>query len=284
MTSIFTDSAANLTYEMKQEYGIKAVSLHCYIDNNEVDQRKDFDGKSFYDSMRNGSEARTSMVNITEFSDAFEQELIKGNDLIFISLSSGVSGTYNSAKLAAEELREKYPEQKICIIDSRAAGLGEGMLAMLAAQMVRDGADFDETAQEVQKKTDNMCQFFTVENLDYLQKGGRVSKVTAKMGNLLDIKPILKGSEEGEIIACQKVRGMKKAYEAIADKYDDLVFDKEADIAISHADNSAGVNILTVMLRERGFKGKVRKAYFEPVTGSHVGPGAVALFFFGKHK
>lgn len=281
MITVFSDSAAGLTKEMTDSYGIKILNLHCYIDGAEVNFSGGFDGKSYYKSMREGGLTRTSMVNISEFADAFEKELKNGSDIIYVGISAGISGTVQSAVNAAAELKELYPDRKIAVVDTKAASLGEGMIAMKAASLVKDGLDFDEVLQKTEETAAQICQYFTVESLTYLQRGGRISKVTAKVGNILDIKPILKG-EDGKIINTQKVRGTKKAFAVMAQKYDEMVSDKNADVAISHADNSAGADILSVLLLQKGLKGNIIKAYYDPVTGAHAGPGAVSLSFFKK--
>ena len=162
--------------------------------------------------------------------------------------------------------------------------MGEGLFVLKAAKMLSEGKSFDEIADTILKERDTMCQFFTVDDLEYLKRGGRVSGTAAFIGSLLNIKPILRGDETGRIIVCGKVRGMKQSLLTLADKYDKLALDKNADISIAHADNETDTDALIELLRKKGFTGNCYKVIYEPVTGAHVGPGTVALFFPGKAK
>ena len=234
--------------------------------------------------MRAGAEVKTSMINVSDFMAAFEQWIAKGDAVIYVGMSGGISGTAHSAKLAAEELLEKYPAAKIAAIDTYAASLGEGFLVIETAKMIERGDPFLKIVKKIELLRKNMCQFFTVDDLAYLRKGGRISGAAAVVGTVLNIKPILRGDENGKIVLCGKIRGFNKSMEALANKYDELVFDKTADVGIAHADNPEGAQRLENILRTKGFSGELLKVVYEPVTGSHVGPGTIALFFMGEHK
>ena len=188
------------------------------------------------------------------------------------------------AALAAEELREKYPHAKIMTIDTYAASLGEGLQVLEAAELLRAGRSFEEVGDRILARRPHMCQFFTVDDLNYLKRGGRISGAAALVGTMLGIKPLLRGDETGHIVSCGKVRGNKKAYAELADYFDKRALDKTARIGIAHADNCEGTDYLLGLLRERGFTGECLEVYYEPVTGAHVGPGTVALFFQGIHR
>ena len=244
----------------------------------------DFNGKAFYEAMRAGAEVKTSMINVSDFMAAFEPWIAKGDAVIYVGMSGGISGTANSAKLAAEELLEKYPAAKIAAIDTYAASLGEGFLVIETAKMIERGDPFLKIVKKIELLRKNMCQFFTVDDLAYLRKGGRISGAAAVVGTVLNIKPILRGDENGKIVLCGKIRGFNKSMEALANKYDELVFDKTADVGIAHADNPEGAQRLENILRAKGFSGELLKVVYEPVTGSHVGPGTIAMFFMGEHK
>lgn len=287
MIKLFADTASNLTKEFVDKYNIGMIPLSYTVNGNETDCGTvgvDFDGKAFYDAMRAGAETKTSMVNVSTFVENFEPYIKNGDEVIFFGISSGISGTVNSAELAAEELRDKYPSAKIEVIDTIAAGFGEGMQVLYAAELVEKGEPFLKVVKLCELRRKNVSQFFTVDDLKYLRRGGRISAATAAMGTVLNIKPILRGNEEGHIVSCGKVRGRMKALIAIADKYDELVLDKKDRVIITHADNPEAAVILENLLRERGFDGELIVADYEPVTGSHVGPGAIALFFMGEHK
>lgn len=286
MIKLFTDTSANLPVSIIREYGIEVVPFSYTVNGKEVpySAETDFNGKAFYEAMRAGAEVKTSMINVSDFMAAFEQWIAKGDAVIYVGMSGGISGTANSAKLAAEELLEKYPAAKIAAIDTYAASLGEGFLVIETAKMIERGDPFLKIVKKIELLRKNMCQFFTVDDLAYLRKGGRISGAAAVVGTVLNIKPILRGDENGKIVLCGKIRGFNKSMEALANKYDELVFDKTADVGIAHADNPEGAQRLENILRTKGFSGELLKVVYEPVTGSHVGPGTIALFFMGEHK
>lgn len=286
MIKLFTDTSANLPVSIIREYGIEVVPFSYTVNGKEVpySAETDFNGKAFYEAMRAGAEVKTSMINVSDFIAAFEQWIAKGDAVIYVGMSGGISGTAHSAKLAAEELLEKYPAAKIAAIDTYAASLGEGFLVIETAKMIERGDPFLKIVKKIELLRKNMCQFFTVDDLAYLRKGGRISGAAAVVGTILNIKPILRGDENGKIVLCGKIRGFNKSMEALANKYDELVFDKTADVGIAHADNPEGAQRLEDILRAKGFSGELLKVVYEPVTGSHVGPGTIALFFMGEHK
>ena len=286
MIKLFTDTSANLPVSIIREYGIEVVPFSYTVNGKEVpySAETDFNGKAFYEAMRAGAEVKTSMINVSDFMAAFEQWIAKGDAVIYVGMSGGISGTAHSAKLAAAELLEKYPAAKIAAIDTYAASLGEGFLVIETAKMIERGDPFLKIVKKIELLRKNMCQFFTVDDLAYLRKGGRISGAAAVVGTILNIKPILRGDENGKIVLCGKIRGFNKSMEALANKYDELVFDKTADVGIAHADNPEGAQRLEDILRAKGFSGELLKVVYEPVTGSHVGPGTIALFFMGEHK
>ena len=286
MIKLFTDTSANLPVSIIREYGIEVVPFSYTVNGKEVpySAETDFNGKAFYEAMRAGAEVKTAMINVSDFIAAFEQWIAKGDAVIYVGMSGGISGTAHSAKLAAEELLEKYPAAKIAAIDTYAASLGEGFLVIETAKMIERGDPFLKIVKKIELLRKNMCQFFTVDDLAYLRKGGRISGAAAVVGTVLNIKPILRGDENGKIVLCGKIRGFNKSMEALANKYDELVFDKTADVGIAHADNPEGAQRLENILRTKGFSGELLKVVYEPVTGSHVGPGTIALFFMGEHK
>ena len=262
MTKLYTDTSANLPLALLREYDIAVIPFSYTVNGvaEDYNEETDFDGKAFYDAMRRGAEVKTSMVNPATAAAFFERAL------------------------AAEELREKYPHAKIMTIDTYAASLGEGLQVLEAAELLRAGRSFEEVGDRILARRPHMCQFFTVDDLNYLKRGGRISGAAALVGSVLGIKPILRGDETGHIVSCGKVRGNKKAYAELADYFDKRALDKTARIGIAHADNCEGTDYLLGLLRERDFTGECLEVYYEPVTGAHVGPGTVALFFYGTEK
>lgn len=288
MYKIYTDTPANLSPDLIKKYDLEVVPLHYSIDGVEYPSKENptaaFEGKSFYEAMRKDAEVSTSMINTHDFQEAFAKSLAAGEDVIYISISSGVSGTYHAAVIAAEELKSRYPERKIAVIDTKAASLAEGLIVLYAAELKADGLPLEKVVALTEKKTESICQYFTVEDLKYLKKGGRISNAAALVGNILHIKPILMGNEDGKIVLNHKVRGRKKALDALTKKYYELVSDLHAAIGIVHADCLEDAKQLAEKIREIGHRGEILIDYFEPVTGCHAGPGALALFFYGIHR
>ena len=286
MTKLYTDTSANLPLTLLREYDIAVIPFSYTVNGmaEDYNEETDFDGKAFYDAMRRGAEVKTSMVNPATAAAFFERALAQGDDVLYVGMSGGISGTAHAAALAAEELREKYPHAKIMTIDTYAASLGEGLQVLEAAELLRAGRSFEEVGDRILARRPHMCQFFTVDDLNYLKRGGRISGAAALVGSVLGIKPILRGDETGHIVSCGKVRGNKKAYAELADYFDKRALDKTERIGIAHADNREGTDYLLGLLRERGFTGECLEVYYEPVTGAHVGPGTVALFFYGTEK
>ena len=284
MTQLFTDTSANLPVEIIDEYGIEVVPFSYTIDGVEYIPEREFDGKAFYAAKRAGSEVKNTMVNAGTFIERFKAALDAGKDVLYIGMSGGISGTANAALMAKQELDEEYPDRKIVVIDTLAASLGEGLFVIKAAEQLKDGVALDAIEEAIRAQVPSMCQSFTVDDLKYLKKTGRVSGAAAIIGNVLSIHPILIGDYEGKIVVKAKVRGMKRTLDALAERYAELALSKTETIGIAHADNEEGKAYLVQRLRDKGLTGKCLSVCYEPVTGSHVGPGTVALFFFGTDR
>lgn len=286
MLQLFTDTSANLPVTLTKQHHITVVPFSYTVDGKETDYPDDvdFDGAAFYGAMRRGAVVKTSMVNPDLMANYFERALSQGDDVLYVGMSGGISGTAHAAAMAVQELQEEFPERKIAAIDTYAASLGEGLLVIEAARMLENGAPFSLIVEQISRRRHTMCQYFTVDDFAYLERGGRVSKAAAIVGTVLKIKPLLRGDEEGKIVLCGKTRGRKQSLTALADFYEKLVADKSEEIGIAHADDAAGAQFLLDALRQRGFTGECLTVCYEPVTGSHVGPGTVALFFQGIHR
>lgn len=286
MIRLFTDTAANLTEELIEKNNITVIPFSYTIDG--VQQKysgmHDFDHEKFYASLRSGAKIQTSMINIVTFILRFEEALKAGEDIIYLALSGAVSGSANSADIAAKELRESYPERKIEIVNTYAAGLGLGLMVLKTAKMIKDGKSFEEVVAGIYDLRPRICQYFTVDDLKHLKRGGRLSNLEAAVGILLNIKPLLTGDDTGHIVAIGKLRGRNAVLNTLADKYDKLAKDKSEPIYICHGDDLAGAEALVEQLRKKGFTGEPVIVIYEPVCGTHVGPGALALFFEGTQK
>ncbi len=286
MIRLFTDTSSNFSTEMVEKYNVSVIPF-SYTLNGVAQEYKcfaDFDAKDFYAKMRAGALIKTSMINVVTYIIPFEEALKAGDDVIYIGMSGAVSGSANAADIAAKELADRYPERSIVAIDSLGAGLGEGLLVIKASEMIKDGSSFYDVVNTTVKSISTLCQYFTVDDLKYLKRGGRLSNFEAAVGILLNIKPVLTGDPNGRIVVIGKARGRRSAISNLAEKYDKLAKDKSAPIYINHADNEEGAKELVEALRAKGFTGKPTIVVYEPVCGSHVGPGALALFFEGIHK
>ncbi len=282
---IMTDSACDLKPEFLKELGVGFLSLSfTFTDEEKSYGNFDLSPADFYNEMRNGRCAKTSAVNVAAFKDFFEAELKKDNDILYIGFSSGLSTTCNSACIAADELLEEYPERKIVCVDTLAASAGFGMLVYLAAKQKEEGHTLDEVADFVRNKVLHMAHWFTVDDLVYLKRGGRVSPTVAFVGGLLGIKPVLHMDDEGHLISMSKVRGRKAALAALADKYGELSLDRESPVWISHGDCEDDALLLGSMIKERFGVEVSLVTDVGPVIGAHSGPGTMALFFLAKNR
>lgn len=281
---IYTDSACDLSAEVLRLWGVKFCSLSFTFDGETHSyENHALPAPVFYQFMRDGKTAQTSAINPDTFYKAFERELKKGRDILYLGFSSALSTTCNSARIAAEELMEKYPERKILTVDSLGASAGQGLLIYLTVQQKRSGATIEEAAEFAESTKGKICQWFTTDTLTYLQKGGRVSTVSAALGNMLNIRPVLHVDSEGKLANTGKARGRKASIRAMADKAIKSATDGYP-IFISHADCEEDAIALATMIREaRGLKTEVITDV-GPVIGAHAGPGTLALFFVGTNR
>jgi len=279
---VATDTSANLPTEYAREHGIVVVPFFYYLDGEErsCPDTTAFDCRAYYDLIRAGKHITTSQISPQRFTEAFEPALREGKDLIFISMSSGISGSCGSAFIAANELMEKYEGRQVRIIDTLGASLGEGFVAMRAVECRAKGMSFQETADYLDALRHRVFNVFTVEDLMHLKRGGRLSPLSAVLGTVLNIKPILKGSEDGKIVAYAKIRGRKKVINVLGEKYDAFVRNpEEQTVCISHCDCAGEAEYLKELIMKNNPPRDVLIVEHEPVTGSYLGPGALALYF-----
>ena len=283
---IYTDSACDIPTETLEEWGVGYRWL-TYTFDGEFKQYSNYElpYPEFYDRVRKGGVARTSAVNAEPFDAVFEPILQSGKDILYIGFSSGLSSTYDSGCIAAKELLEKYPDRDIRCVDTRAASAGFGLLLYMAVEKKKEGASLEENEQFILDNRFHLCHWFTVEDLIYLKRGGRISAATAIVGNILNFKPVLHMDDPGHLINMFKVRGRRNSLVALADKYGELALDPGGGtVFISHGDCLKDAQKLADMLRER-FGVKVAKiVYVGPVIGAHSGPGTIALFFLGRER
>lgn len=285
---LLTDSTTDITPEMIENLGITVLPLSFTIQNKEYQNYpdgRDMSITEFYRLVRAGNPASTAQINTGTFLDTFESYLKDGKDVLYIAFSSALSGTYNSSALAAEELAQKYPERKIYAIDSLCASMGEGLLLYYAAKEKEMGRSIEEVRDWLLENRLHLCHWFTVDDLNHLKRGGRVSATAALVGTMLGIKPILHVDDQGRLIPVTKVRGRNQSLEALVDNMARTCLDtKEQTIFISHGDCLEDAKKVEKLVRDR-FKVKdVAINFVGPVIGAHSGPGTVALFFLGKQR
>lgn len=282
MFRIVTDTSSNLPTAYLQAENITVIPFTFHTESGEQScmDTASFDAKAFYTAMRNGEKVTTSQIPPQRFVDNIRPMLENGEDVLFVSMSSGISGSYASSKIAANQLAEEFPERKMLTVDTYSASLAEGIVVMRAVECRKEGLSIDETYQILRALRHRIAQIFTVGDLRYLKRTGRLSNLEAAVGTVLQIKPLLKGDPEGKIVCFAKVRGRQRAIEEMAKRYEELIVSPETQtVCISHADCEADAQILASMLRRSKPPKDILIVDYEPVTGSHVGPGALALFF-----
>lgn len=283
---IFTDSSCDMEPSLLTQWEVPFVSLTVKFDEDARSFNNfDMPFHEFYERMRKGSVARTAAANMESFKEAFEPYVKQGKDILYIGFSSGLSTTVNSGAMAAKELMEEYPGSRILVEDTFAASAGFGLLVYLTVQEKQKGADLDQAARFVEDTRFHLCHWFTVDDLVYLKRGGRISAAAAFVGGVLKVKPVLHMDNPGHLINMFKVRGRRASIKALADKYGELALNPGKDIVfISHGDCLEDARLLEQMLKER-FGATVQIiTYVGPVIGSHSGPGTLALFFLGRER
>lgn len=282
--TIVTDSGANITDKVRDHYGIKVISLTLVMDGEEFQftSSEGFDYEGYYQKLKDGLKVSTSQINPSQFTEIFEPILENGEDILYIGLSGGVTGTINSAKIAASDLMEDFPNRRIVVVDSLGASLGEGILVVEAAECRDSGMSLDETADKIEFQKYCMYQVFVVDDLKHLKRTGRISGALASLGTMMDIKPVLKGNTEGKIVVECKARGRKQAIKALAEKYRDLVANPEEQVVgISYGGKREDAVHLANLISKIAQPKRIWMVAHEPTTGSHVGPGMLGLYFKG---
>ncbi len=284
---LMTDSDSDLPYALKVQYDIPVVYMPYILDGKEYfdDLGQTLDHKSFFDKMRQGAHPTTSALNETVYEEYFEPILAAGQDLLFLAFSSQLSGTINAIRAARETLLERYPERKFILVDTLSISGPQTLLVLKAHEMYRAGADIEAVAQWVEDNKLRAQAFFTVDDLKYLQRGGRVSATAAVLGSMLDLKPILTETREGKLAAAAKVRGRKKAMGFLVDKAVECIADQQESIAlVLHADAPADAEKLKAQINEKLPELVIRIENVGPVIGTHAGPGTLAICFIGTER
>lgn len=283
---IVTDSGTDFTEELKKELDVVQLELTIIVEGEDPKPNNEVDSKTLYEMLRAKKRATTSAINIEDFKTAMRAYLEEGRDILYLGFSSGLSSTYNAGRLACEELSEEYPERRLYAVDTLCASLGQGLLVYHAARMRLDGRSIEEVRDFAESNKLRLCHWFTVDDLFFLKRGGRVSAATAVVGTMLGIKPIMHVDNEGKLVKIGTVRGRRASIDELCERAKASVIDaKEKLVAfISHGDCEEDAKYLAEkMKKEVGFK-DVIIGYVGSVIGSHSGPGTLALFHLGAER
>ncbi len=284
---ITTDNTADLPYSYYKENGLEYMYLTYNLDGQVYGKENELPSKEFYARMRGGSMPTTSQINSEDAKEVWLPYLREGKAILHLAFSSGLSGSCNSARLAAEDLKEEHPEYEIIVIDSLCASLGEGLFVHKAVELKREGKSMEEIAQWLEEHKLNFCHVFTVDDLHHLYRGGRVSRATAVLGSMINIKPLLHVDDEGHLVAVGKVRGRKRSLAALVDMMEERLGSykgKNTEIFISHGDCQEDAEYVAALVKERYGIEKVLINTIGATIGAHAGPGTVALFFLGDKR
>ena len=282
-----TDSDSDLPLELKQQYDIPVVYMPYSLDGKEYfdDLGQSLNHKSFYDKMRAGSQPTTSALNETVYMEYFEPILSSGRDLLFAAFSSQLSATIQAIYAAREELLKQYPERKFIVVDTLSISAPQTILVLKAHEMYRAGKPMEEVARWLEDNKLKLCHWFTVDDLFFLKRGGRVSAATAVLGTMMRIKPVMHVDDQGRLINVAKARGRKASLDALVDHMEQTAFTPENQtIYISHGDCIEDAEYVADQCRKRLHVKDVLIHYVDPVIGAHSGPGTVALFFLGSKR
>lgn len=277
---IYTDSAADLPKEIAEQYGIEVIPLLVYLGEQEFRDGETIEPKEIFQGMREGKVYKTAQVPLQYFREAFLASAKQNETCVYVGFSSGLSGTYQSAVLARNEIVEEFPTFVLETIDTKCASIGFGLVVLKAAQLAQEGHSIDDIVKTVRFYSDHMEHIFTVDNLEYLYRGGRVSRTAAFIGGLLNIKPVLHVNEEGKLIPLEKIRGRRKVLDRMVAIMEEkgVGLDKQL-IGISHGDDLETAETLASMIRERFGIESFLISQVGGAVGAHSGPGTIALFF-----
>lgn len=287
---VYTDAGSNLFKEILAKRGVEITVLpmtlttkekeyHCYSDDIDLAKMS----KDFYTEMRNGSRPKTSLPSPGLFEELAKKDVANGESVLFVTLSSGISGTFQSASFVASQINEAEGREAVAVLDSKTAGFGEGMIALKAASLSKEGLTLSEIKEQTEEYLKKVRSEFTVDSIKYLADSGRVSALTAKIADVLMIKPLLYGSDEGKIVVTAKVPGRKNALKRLASQLLGHIEKKDSPVYIAHCDAETEAKAIEKELHENGVT-NTEVYYYDLVTGAHVGPGTIALFYEGENR
>ena len=285
---LFTDSSADLSQQLVEELGVEVLPL-CFTMGDKTyrnwPDNREMDPEEFYRMLREGAMATTSAVNVGDYTEALTPFLEAGKDVLVLAFSSGLSATCNSARIAAQELNEQYPQQRVRVVDTLCASLGQGLLVWHAAKLKQAGKSLDEVGDWAEENKLRLCHWFTVSDLHFLKRGGRISPATAVLGTMLSIKPVMHVDDEGHLIKVGTARGRGASLKALVDHMAETAEDPGNQVVfISHGGCLEDAQKVAQDVKARFGTKEVVINYVGPVIGAHSGPGTVALFFMGSKR
>ena len=282
---IVTDSSADLPLSLVEQYAIDVVQLTVALDGEEPRPNNEVAPAEFYTVLRSKRGAKTSAANVMTFTECFEKHLSAGLDMIYLGFSSGLSATHQASRMAADDLRERYPDRKLIVVDSLCAALGQGLFVYLAAKKAAEGMEIEALRDYLEALKPHLSHWFTVDDLFFLKRGGRVGAATAVVGSLLQIKPIMHVDDEGHLVKVSTARGRKGSLDALCAKMKATVIEHpDQTVFIGHGDCLADAEYLAGKIKSEIGLDVQLIDYVGPVIGAHSGPGTVALFFLGKER
>lgn len=282
---IITDSSCDLPQELARSLEVEILSLEIVMENGETKLNHQVDVKDFYQDLREKKHITTSAVGIDRFMSFMEPYLAEGRDVLYLGFSSGLSGTFNAGFVASQELAEKYPDRKIYAVNTLCASLGQGLLVYLCAKLRQEGADIEEVRRYAEDNKLHLCHWFTVDDLFFLKRGGRVSAATAVLGTMLSIKPVMHVDDAGKLINVEKARGRRAAVDTLFNKMKATAINPESQTCfICHGDCLEDAEYLANRLRTELGVPQVIVDYTGPVIGAHSGPGTLAVFYLGTER
>ena len=284
---ILTESSCDLTPELAQRSGVEILPLTFTMEEKtyaHYPDGREMPIAEFYRKIRSGATATTAAANVAELSNTMEQHLRRGKDVLFLCFSSGLSSTRDACVIAAEELRERYPERRIETVDTLSAAAGQGLLVLLAGQERLQGKTLEQVRDYVEETRLHIAHWFMVEDLAYLKRGGRISPTAAAIGTMLHIKPLLRVDDEGKLAAMEKARGKKAAVQTLLRHMEETALRPVGTVLITHADSPDGAAELEQEVRERFSPREILTVPMGPVIGAHTGPGLLALVFLAQRR
>jgi len=285
---ILTDSAGDIPQQLADQMAVPILPLSFVIEGHvyqDFPDRRDMALSDFYALLRGGKTASTNGVNPEDYVQAIEPLLAGGQDVLVLAFSSGLSCTHQSAEIAAQTLRERYPQQKLFVVDTLCASMGQALLVWHAVNLQKEGKRIEEVRDWAEENKLRICHHITPDDLYFLKRGGRISAATAVMGSMLSIKPVIHVDNEGHLISVGKERGRSAALKALVDKMEQTAYEPgEQAVFISHGDCLDEAQLVADMIRQRFGTKEIYLSHMGPVIGAHAGPGTVALFFLGSPR